>query len=74
MFHTRLLKVPVTCEEANSSPDSKHWKKEMKEQDESDPHGLTPVPKNKSVVGGRYIYSVTLTPVILVMSKTKLDM
>lgn len=53
MFHTRLLKVPVTCEEANSSPDSKHWKKEMKEQEESDPHGLTPIPKNKSVVGGR---------------------
>ena len=57
----KIVDVPTTYAEAISSPESEEWKKAMKEEmdalEESETFELQPLPENRSVIGGRWVYT-----------------
>lgn len=62
----RLAEVPVTDQEAVSSPDSRKWQTPMEEEisalKENEPFELTTVPDDRSVVGVRWVHTVQSNP------------
>ena len=60
------IAVPKTYKQAMSSDDSEKWKdamdEEMKSLHKNNTYSLVPLPKNKQVVGGRWVYSVKVEP------------
>ena len=62
----KVANIPKTYEEAIESVDDHKWKKAMDEEinalKENNTYKLTPLPENRSVVGGRWVYAIKLGP------------
>ena len=60
----RVADVPVTYEEALASPESHQWQEAMREEIEAlvenNTFELTPLPESRTVVGGKWVYTVKL--------------
>ncbi|XP_042874360.1 uncharacterized protein LOC122254637 [Penaeus japonicus] len=58
--------IPVTYQEAIASPEGHQWKKAMDEEiaslQDNNTYELTSLPKNRTAVGGRWIYQVKPGP------------
>lgn len=62
-----MFGVPVTYEETLEDGNERR-------NEDNDTYELTPVPKDNTVVGGRWVYFVKTVIIILVRRNTKLDM
>ena len=62
----KVSNIPKTYEEAIESVDDHKWKKAMDEEinalKENNTYEPTPLPENRSVVGGRWVYAIKLGP------------
>jgi hypothetical protein len=59
-----MADIPITHQEAVTSADSNHWQKAMEEEmnalRENETFELTPLPKARKAVGGRWVYNVKI--------------
>ena len=62
----RIRDIPKTYEEAMISPEANKWQNAMSEEmtalTDNDTYQLTPIPKDKKVIGGRWVYAVKIGP------------
>lgn len=62
----KIADIPQTYEEAISSEESRQWKMAMKEEikalEDNNTYELTPIPEGRSVVGGKWVYTVKNSP------------
>ena len=62
----RVSDIPKTYDEAIASPEAHKWQKAMKDEmsslEDNNTYELVPVPQDRTVVGGRWVYAVKLGP------------
>ena len=62
----RITDIPVTYEKALTCPESHQWLTAMKDGinalEENNTNELTPLPKGRTVVGGKWVYAIKLGP------------
>lgn len=62
----RVSSIPKTYNEAIASPEAHKWQKAMNDEvsslEDNNTYELVPVPQDRAVVGGRWVYAVKLGP------------